>query len=114
MNTAPTKPDAKPMNPSLQYVLILGSVTVCIYVLVGFRAWFPNAVWVLLFYGIVLGGWMAASLASHSILAGALARRKTGMDPWMQVIATIAWSVGNLVLISAIVTVLTLALRPTP
>ena len=84
------------------------------FVLVGYRAWFANVVWVLLFYGIVLGGWMAASLTSHHILAGALARRKTGMDPWMQVIATIAWSVGNLVLIGVIVTILTLALRPTP
>lgn len=114
VNPAPTKPDAKPTSPSLQYVLLLASVTVCIYVLLGYRAWFPSAVWVLLFYGIVLGGWMGMSMASHHILSSTLARRKSAMDPWMQVLATVAWSVGNLVLIGVIVTILTLALRPTP
>lgn len=102
------------MSPSLQYVLILVSVTVCIYVLVGYGAWFPSVVWVLLFYGIVLGGWMGLSMASHHILSSALTKRKSAMDPWMQVLATVAWSVGNLVLIGVIVTILTLALRPTP
>lgn len=101
-------------GPWTRYLLTFVVVACSTFVLLGYRSWFPGVVWVLLFYGVVLGGWMVASLASHSILAAALERRKTGMDPWMQVIATVAWSVGNLVLIGVIVTILTLGLRPSP
>ncbi len=55
---------------------------------------------------------MSSSLLSHRILAAKLAGRRTGMDPWMQVLCAIFWSLFNLVVIVAIVTTLTLVLRP--
>lgn len=83
----------------------------CLYLLVAWRGVFPVALWVVLFYAVVLGGWMGASLASQQVLGAVLAGKRTGMDPWMQVLLTVLWSIANLVVIGGLAVVFTLALR---
>lgn len=98
----------------LRYLLHFPVIAAAVFALVGFASLFPQWLWPILFYAVVLGGWMSASVASHHLLASGLAHRRTGMDPWIQVLLTIVWSVANLVVIGIIVAGLTLALRPPP
>jgi hypothetical protein len=102
-----------PRKLTLRYLLHFPVIVVLLFVLIGYTPVFPAALWPLLFYSVVLGGWMSASVASHHLLAARLASKRTGLDPWMQVLLTIAWSVGNLVVIGAIAAGLVLMLRPT-